>query len=108
MADLDVEGSESGDDTHRSMKVHLIDRKRGLAKDSDSEPKSEANFRHRGCKRRETMTPRDARVDLGDDFFDDVQSCSGKPANLDDICAIPSPFTVIFFWLVALVLISIG
>jgi len=59
--DLEAEGLESSDDTHRSPRVHLADRKRGLASGTDSEPKSEANFRHGGHKRRETVTPREAR-----------------------------------------------
>ena len=107
MADLDAEGPKSGDDAHGSLRVHLADRKQGLAPDNDSEPESEANFRHGGRKRLETVTPRDVRVNLRDDFFDDIQSCSGKPANLEDVCTIPLPFTLIFFRSVALVLINI-
>ena len=76
MGDLDAEGLESGDDAHGSPRVRLIERKRGLAPDSDSEPESEANFRRGGRKKRETVIPKDARINLGDDFFDDVQSLS--------------------------------
>jgi len=50
VADLDAEGLESGDDTCGSPRVYLADRKRGLTLDSDSEPESEANFRHRGAR----------------------------------------------------------
>jgi len=103
VADLDVEGPESGKDAHRSPRFHLAERKRGLALDSDSESEFEANFKHGGRKRRETVIPMDAIVNLGDDFFDDVHSCSGEPANLEDVCTIPSSFTVIFFYSVALV-----
>ena len=94
VADLDAEGLESDDDAHGSLRVRLIERKRGLAPDSDSEPESEANFRHGGRKKRETVIPRDARINFGDDFFYDVQSCSGEPVNLEDVCIIPSPFTI--------------
>ena len=52
------------------------------------------------------MTPRDARVNLGDDFFDDVQSCSSELANLEDVCSLPFLFIIIFFSFVTLVLIS--
>ena len=107
MADLDGEGSKSSDDAHGSPRVHLAERKRGLAPDSESEPESDANFRHGGRKRRETTTPKAAIVNLGDCFFDDVQSCSGEPGDLEDVCTIPSPFTVIYFCFAALVLISI-
>ena len=107
VTDLDAEGPESGDDAHGSPRVHLAERKRGLAPDSESEPESEANFRHGGRKRRETTTPKAAIVNLGDCFFDDVQSCSGEPGDLEDVCTIPSPFTVIYFCFAALVLISI-
>jgi len=72
VADLDAEGPESGDDTHGSPRVHLTERKRGLASDSDSEPESEANFRYGARKKGETVILRDARINLGDDFFDDV------------------------------------
>ena len=57
MADLDAEGPKNGDDAHGSPTVHLAERKRGLAPDSDNEPESEMNFRHGGRKRRETVIP---------------------------------------------------
>lgn len=98
VTDLDVEGPESGGDADESLRVHPAARKRGLALDSDSEPESEANFRHGGRKRRETASPKAVRVVLGDDFFDDVQSCSGEPGNLEDVCTIPSLFTISFFF----------
>ena len=91
MADLNAEGLEFGDDAHGSPRVHLTERKQGLAPDSNSEAESEANFRHGGRKKRKIVIPRDAKINLGDDFFDDVHSCSGEPANLEDVCNIPSP-----------------
>lgn len=106
MADLDTEGPESSYDAYGSPRVHCADRKLDLALGSDSEPEFEANFRHGERKRLKTVTPKYARVNLGDDFFDDVQSYSGRPTNLEDICSLPLPFTVIFFSFVALVLIS--
>jgi len=59
-----------------------------------------------GSARGARPCPKDARGNLGDDFFNDVQSYLGEPANLKDVCALPLPFTVIFFYFVALVLIS--
>lgn len=52
---------------------------------SDSEVEYEANFKHGGRKKRGTLPTRDIRVSLGDDFFGDIQSCSGEAANLEDI-----------------------
>jgi len=52
---------------------------------------SEANFEHKGRKTRETMTPTTVRGSLGDDFFDDIESCSIEPANLDEV----TPFDVL-------------
>jgi len=48
--DLDAEGPESGVDAHGSPRVHLTERKRDLAPDNDTEPESEANFRHGGAR----------------------------------------------------------
>ena len=52
---------------------------------SDSEDDLEVNFRHGWHKRRETMTPKDISVSHRDDFFDDVESCSTKPSNLNEV-----------------------
>jgi len=71
-----------------SPDIHLIEKKRGR---SDSEYDSEANFRHGGCKRCETMTPTAVGGSLGDDFFDDIESCSTEPTNLDEV----TPFDVL-------------
>ena len=48
MPDLDVEGQKSCDDAHGFPGVHLADRRRSLAKYSDSELESKVNFRHGG------------------------------------------------------------
>ena len=69
MADFDAEGMGSGDDTNGSPRVHLAKRKRGLAPDNDSEPESEASFKHGGRKRRGTVIPRDAKINLRDFFL---------------------------------------
>lgn len=91
VTELDAKGPKSSDDAHRSPIVHFADKKRGLAKGSDSELESETNFNHRGGKRHETVVPRYARVNFGGDFFYDIQSCSGEPANLEDACSFPLP-----------------
>jgi len=48
--------------------VHLADKKRSMMKGSDSERR----ILDMGGKRRETVIPGDARVNLGDDFFYDI------------------------------------
>jgi len=45
----------------------------GLRDGSDSEYDSEANFRHGGCKRHETITLANIGVSLGYEFFDDIE-----------------------------------
>jgi len=42
---------------------------------------------------------RDAGVNLGDDFFYDVQSCSDELANLKDIRSLSLPFYCHFLFL---------
>ena len=97
MANLNVEERKAYGYAHRSLGVHLANRKRSLAKSSDSESESEGNFKHGGHKKRETVLPRDIRVNLEDDLFYDIQSCSGEPANLEDVFSLPLPLTAIFF-----------
>jgi len=60
VVDLDAKEPESSVDAYGSPGVRLAHRKRGLALGSDSELESEANFRHGGRKRSETVRPRDA------------------------------------------------
>ena len=68
-----------------SSRIHLIDKKQGLRDGSNSEYDSEANFRHGGRKRHETITPTNIGVGLRDDFFYEIESCSTKPTNLDEV-----------------------
>ena len=65
--------------------IRLIDKKRGLRDRSDSDYDSEANFKHEWRKRHETITPTNMGVSLGDDFFDDKESCLTEPGNLDEV-----------------------
>jgi len=85
MDDLDSKVPESGGIIRESPGIHLIEKKRGLRDRSDSEYDFEANFRHGGHKRRETITPTTFGGSLGDDFFDDIESCSTEPINLDEV-----------------------
>jgi len=85
MDDSDGKAPQSGGIIRESPSIHLIDRKQSLGDESDCEYDSEANFRHEGCKRYETITPTNIGEPLRDDFFDDIESCSIELANLDDI-----------------------
>jgi len=76
---------ESDDMIRESPGMHLLDKERGLRDRSNSEYYSEANFRHGGCKKRETITPKNVGGNLGDDFFDDIESCLTELVNLDEV-----------------------
>jgi len=69
MDDLDVKLPESGSIIRESLRIRLVNNKWGLRDRSDSEHDLEANFRHRGLKRYETVTPTNIGVSLGDDFL---------------------------------------
>ena len=73
-----------------SLGIRLIKKKRGLRDRSlrdrsGLECDSELNFRHGGHKRCKTITPTTVRGSLEDDFFDDIESSSIKPAYLDEV-----------------------
>jgi len=85
MDDLDSKVPESGGIIRESPGIHLIEKKQGLRDMSDSEYDFEANFRHGGRKRRETVTPTTFGGSLGDDFFDDIETCSTESINLDEV-----------------------
>jgi len=97
MDDLDNKAPESDGIIRESPGIHLIEKKRGLRHGSDSEYDSEANFRHGGQKRRETMTLTTVRGSLGDNFFNNVKSYSTELANLNEV----SPFDLLppFFFI---------
>jgi len=91
---MDDKVPKSGGIIRESPGIRLFKKKRD---GSDSEYDSGANFRHEGCKRCETITPTTIRGSLGDDFFDDIESCSTEPANLDEV----TPFdllSALFFY----------
>jgi len=67
--DLDGKVLESGGIIRQSPGIHLIDKKWALRDEIDSEYYSEANFRHGGRKRKETITPTNIGVSLRGDFF---------------------------------------
>jgi len=85
MDDLDSTAPESGGIIRESPGIRLIEKKWGLRDVSDSEYDSDANFRHGGRKRPETMTPTTFKGSLRDEFFNDIKSRSIKPANLDEV-----------------------
>jgi len=85
MDDLDSKAPESGGIIRESSDIRLIENKWGLRDRSDSEYDSEANLRHGGHKRHETMTPTTVRGSLRDDCFDDIESCSTEPTNFDEV-----------------------
>ena len=85
MDDLDSKAPESGGIIGESPSIRLIEKKRSVGDRSESEYDSEANFRNGGRKRCEAMTPTTVGRRLGDDFFDDVESCSAEPANLNEV-----------------------
>jgi len=85
MDDLYVDVPKSGCIIRESPGIRLIDNKWGLRDRSDSEHDSEANFRHGGRKRHETITPTNIEVSLGDDFVYDIEGCSTKLANLNEV-----------------------
>ena len=81
MEDLNVKAPKSCDVVRESPAIRLTDNKGGIAEGNDSEHDLEANFRHGGHKRSEIVTLRDIGVSLGDDLFEDVESCSMEPAD---------------------------
>jgi len=83
--DLDGKAAEFGGIIRESLGIHLIHEKRDLTDGSDSNYDSEANIRHGGRKRHETITLTNIGVCLRDDFFDDIDSCLTKSANLDEV-----------------------
>jgi len=85
MKDLDADAPRSYDDAYESPRIHHANKRRCLAKGSDNQHYSKANLKHRGHKRCKTVTPRDTKVSVRDDFFDDVKSCLTKLANLDKV-----------------------
>jgi len=85
MDDLDGKAPESGGIIQESPSIRLIDKKCGLRDECDNEYDSEANFRHGWRKGHETITPTNIGVSFRDDFFDDIESCSIEPTNLDDV-----------------------
>jgi len=65
MDDLNVKVPKFGDtSTRESPRISLVDKKCCLIVGNDNEHDSEANFRHGGYKRRETVTPIDIGVSL--------------------------------------------
>ena len=85
MDDLDGKAPESGGIIRESPGIQLIAKKRGLRDGSHSEYDFETNFRHGEHKRHETITCTNIGVSLGDYFFDDIESSSTEPANLDEV-----------------------
>jgi len=75
MDDLDGKTLECGGIIREPPSIRLVDKKRGFRDWSDNEHDSEVNFKHGGGKRRETVTPTNIGVRLGDEFFDDIESC---------------------------------
>jgi len=82
MDDLDGKALKSDGIIRGSFGIRLVDKKWGLIDGSNSEHDPEANFRHRGCTRHETVIPINIGVSLRDGFFYDIKSCSTKPAIL--------------------------
>jgi len=76
---------ESSGTIRESPGLRLVNKKWGLTDGSNNEHDFEANSRYGGPKRRETVSPIDIRVSLGDDFFNDIESCSTKSVNLDEV-----------------------
>ena len=85
MDDLDGKAPESGGIIQESPSIRLIDKKCGLRDECDNEYDSEANFRHGWRKGHETITPTNIEVSLGDDFVYDIEGCSTKLANLNEV-----------------------
>jgi len=83
--DLEAKAQKCCDNTRRSLRIRLINKKRGFVEGSDNEPDSKENFKHGARKKHEIVNPRDTNVSLKNYFFNDVELCSIKQANLDDI-----------------------
>ena len=101
IVDLNVKVPDSYGTTREPLGVCLINKKRGRTGGNGSWHDFEANFRHVGCNTCETVSPIDNGVSLRDDFFDNRESCSTKPANLDELVFlyfIISPL-VLFLWI---------
>ena len=85
MDDLDGQAAQSLGIIRESLGIRPIDMTRNLINGSDSEYDSETNFRHEGRKRHGTITPTNIAMGRGYDFVYDIESCSTKPANLDEV-----------------------
>ena len=97
MVDLDGKAPDFGGIIRESLSICPIYNKWGLRDGNDSEYDSVANFIHGGHKMRGTITPTNIGMSPEDDFFDDTESCSSEPANLDEVTLfyLLSPFSFI-------------
>jgi len=84
MDDLYVKAPKFGGIIRESPSIHFVYKKWGLRDGSDSEHDSEANFKHGGHKRHETV-PTDIGLSLEDDFFDDIETYLTELAKLDEV-----------------------
>ena len=67
----------------------ITSRGEDAVKNDDSDQDSEANFKRRGRKKRKIVAANTSRMALGDSFFNDIQSCSDMPTNLEDVTCFP-------------------
>jgi len=61
----------------------------GVIENDNSDQDSEANFKRYGRKKRKIVAANTSRMALGDSFFNDIQSCSDMPTNLEDVTCFP-------------------
>ena len=83
--DLYVKAPESGGTILESPSIHLVDKKWGLRDQRTASMIPSQNFRHRRCKRHNTMTLTKVGGSLKDDFFDDIEGFSIELANIDKV-----------------------
>jgi len=70
----------------------VASRRDDIIENDDSDKDLEANFKHPRCKKRKIIVAYTSKVALGDIFFNNIQSCSDMPTNLEDVTFFPFLF----------------
>ena len=71
--------------TSKYIDTPIASRGKGIVENDDSDQDSEANFKHRGCKKCKIFAANTYGVALGDSFFNDIQRCSDTPTDLENV-----------------------
>ena len=84
-ADQDYDAEHTGE----FIDTLITSREEGTVENYDNDQDSEANLKSRGSKKCKILTVNTLRVALGDSFFNNIQSCSDMPTNLEEVTCFP-------------------